>query len=139
VGLQGFAVQLDAQDICKEKGPCTLDVHTSEHMQEVFEALPRSKIFQQKGDKVKLGRWASWFTANRAWRGQKMVLLPVLLYMGLNKGWRSKMSELPTFSGGSYDLPGDASESDTEDEPEPGEQEPAPAPGPAGAASSSSS
>ena len=111
-------------------------MHTSEHMQEVFEALPRSKIFQQKGDKVKLGRWASWFNANRAWRGQKMALLLVLLFMGLNKGWWSKMSELPIFSGGRHDLPDDASEGDPEDEPEPGEREPAPAPGPASSSGS---
>ena len=87
-----------AQAICEEKHIWDLDMGSEEHMKSVFEGLKWSRVFTCKQDRVKLGRWASWFNANRAWRGQKQPLLLILCYMGVRKGWFTSMGDLPIFS-----------------------------------------
>lgn len=81
--------------ICDELRLPMLERGTPEHMQHVFGMVQSLKTFTNKGDRVKLGRWASWFRATVSWRGKKMLTLLVLLFMGITKGWWKSLAELP--------------------------------------------
>lgn len=105
---------------------------SEQHMKTVFESLRWSRVFKSKQDRVKLGRWASWFNANRSWRGEKMPLLLVLMYMGMQKGWFKSIWDLPIFSSRHMELPEDP-------DLDPDASEVAPAPTAPSASSSSAS
>ncbi|CAE7837000.1 dpf-6 [Symbiodinium sp. CCMP2592] len=91
-----FALLYDP--ICSELGLSLLERGTEEHMKRVFESIRTSRVFQQKMDRVKLGRWASWFRATESWQGQKMPALLVFLWMGIQRKWWTSLAELPILS-----------------------------------------
>jgi hypothetical protein len=93
-----------AQAICQERHIWDLNMGSEEHMRSVFEGLKYCQVFKTKQERVKLGRWASWFNANRSWRGQRMPLLLILMYMGVRKGWFKNIADLPLFSNTHKDL-----------------------------------
>ena len=67
---------------------------TPAHEQLVFSLCRSHACFSSKGSRVKIGRWASWFNANREWASKRSVFLLVLLYMGVSKGWWHGGAEL---------------------------------------------
>ena len=76
-----------SQDISHEKG-MHLDAGfgTPEHMNTAFALCGQSKILRLKGVRVKMGRWSSWQNRFRSHRGEKMVMLLVLAYIGVVRG-----------------------------------------------------
>lgn len=68
------------------------------HLNKVWHMCVDSKIFQRKGERVKVGRWASYLNAHRSWRGEKSCLLLILTYMGVVRGWWKSGDDLPIAS-----------------------------------------
>ncbi|CAK0880232.1 unnamed protein product [Prorocentrum cordatum] len=69
-----------------------------EHEQAVWNRARASKTFQRMGARVKLGRWWSWFKAHEEKREESPVLLMILVYIGLRRGYWNTLEESPLFS-----------------------------------------
>ena len=93
------------EEICRERRIVDPHMGTIAHMQEVFLLIQSSPVFVKKMERVKLGRWASWFNAAKAWRGSKQPLLLILLFMGTKKGWWKSWQQMPIFDAKSQLLP----------------------------------
>lgn len=84
------------QDIVAEKGRQNdLNANTELHMVDIFNQCRASKLWQRKGDRVKLGRWSSWVNANKYYQGELATLLLVIVYMGAVKGWWKTADDIP--------------------------------------------
>lgn len=83
---------------CEKNMHRALNAGSVSHRLEVWEAARTSRIFNQKGPKVKLGRWCSFLNANRFFRGEEYALLLILVYMGVLRGWWRDADEIPTLS-----------------------------------------
>ena len=94
-----FADPFCFQDISHEKGMhLDADFGTPEHMDAVFALCGQSKFMRLKGVRVKMGRWSSWLNSFRSLRGEKMVMLLVLAYVGVVRGWWTSALDLPFVS-----------------------------------------
>ncbi|CAE7032373.1 dpf-6 [Symbiodinium sp. CCMP2592] len=92
------------EPICDELRLPLLERGTEDHMRRVFHQIQGCAIFHRKGDRVKMGRWASWFRAAKFWRGQKMPALLVLLFAGIQRKWWDSLSGLPLLNVRSEEL-----------------------------------
>ena len=84
---------------------------TPEHMNTVFALCGQSKVLRLKGVRVKMGRWSSWLNSFRSHRGEKMVMLLVLAYIGVVRGWWKSALDLP-FVAGKYKFMSDVESDD---------------------------
>eukprot|EP00959_Pyramimonas_sp_CCMP1952_P179644 3756154-Pyramimonas_sp.AAC.1 len=70
-------------------------IGTENHKEYVWNMVKNSIAWSIKGSRVKIGRWASWINANREWRGKKMEVLLVLVYIGMLHGWWKSLDGVP--------------------------------------------
>ena len=68
--------------ICDELKDFTLNRGSEEHMAEIFNRVKLWEAVQKKGERVKLGRWASWLRAAKSWRAKKMQVLLAFVWAG---------------------------------------------------------
>ncbi|CAK0827487.1 unnamed protein product, partial [Prorocentrum cordatum] len=85
-----------SEDICAEKGMLDdFGIGTENHKEYVWNMVKNSIAWSIKGSRVKIGRSASWINANREWRGKKMEVLLVLVYIGMLHGWWKSLDGVP--------------------------------------------
>lgn len=98
------------------------EIGTEGHMKKIWEQLKHHEAFQLKGEKMKMGRWMSWFKSYRRFRKWRMPLLLILLVMGMKRGWWTTISQTPLFqhleSTDIGDASGAADDSHVDDEEE---------------------
>ena len=107
LGGAQFFICYTAQ-ICDEIKDFTLNRGSEEHMADIFNRVKLCDAFQKKGERVKLGRWASWLRATKSWRAKKMQVLLVLVWAGTKRGWWKSFADLPLLSPGGADVADDA-------------------------------
>lgn len=56
-------------------------------MEQIFQQASEVSIFIKRGDRVKLGRWQSFFRVAKEWQRFRTSYLLVLLWLGLRRGW----------------------------------------------------
>eukprot|EP00974_Lingulodinium_polyedra_P123407 11186659-Lingulodinium_polyedra.AAC.1 len=73
--------------VCRDKGEVA--VGSSDHMQQVLDAVATDEAFSLKGPKATLKRWYQWMGAaafhDRAWNSRLLVLVAMCMEMGLAK------------------------------------------------------
>lgn len=68
--------------IAKDLGMGVLDMGSDSHMAETWARAKASACFLCKGDRVKLGRWQSWFNVAKKWRPFRTAYTMVLCWVG---------------------------------------------------------
>jgi hypothetical protein len=94
--------------ICEDlyMGRPPLQVGTTEHMQEVWDALPSSPIWHADGiSKVKQNRWFSIFTRYEAMCKYEGIMLNILMYICITEGQYDCIEATPLHSGSGSALP----------------------------------
>lgn len=83
-------------DIVKEMQLPIMDIGSPEHLEMTFQAVKNLDFWGRRGEKVKLGRWQSWFGAVRNWQPVRSAYLLILPFMGLRRRWWSHVGGLPS-------------------------------------------
>lgn len=91
------------------------------HLAFVFRQIQECTKFHKKGDRVKGGRWASWFDRHDDWRKARFPVLLVLLYYGIEeKKWWKDVSSCPYLDSRGLDMADMTEEAEAPADIEPG-------------------
>eukprot|EP00971_Amphidinium_carterae_P215446 4276298-Amphidinium_carterae.1 len=74
-------------DLCDELKVPHASRGTDEHYEQMFAHCKSEHLWDCKGEKVKLGRWGSWFHASEKWQGRLTPLKIILTWTGARRGW----------------------------------------------------
>lgn len=75
------------------------DAHygSATHRAEVWQKCSDHKVWRAKGMKMKMGRWASWYSCQEQLRDGRHTLLLGLVLVGLDQGWWASLAQSPLF------------------------------------------
>ena len=84
-----LAVDFNCQD--------DLDFGSQAHRRKVWDLAAAHKSTLNQGQKMKLGRWGSWFMAQEQLRSGRHTLLLGLVLVGIEQGWWPSLASSPLF------------------------------------------
>ena len=83
--------------ICKDRGYSFEKQCTPGFAEWLFSVLPEAEVLQHIGTAPVLGRWGNFETKFAKVKQHRGLILAILLFLGIQRGWFKKVSQSPLF------------------------------------------